>query len=128
MSEKELFYVDVEERAYITIAIEAEDAIEAADLVEDYVVGNVFPCEMTFADRSVIAYPVDNYDGMADGVVLMDKGQDPLADATAHLRRAIQDVIGHHGLSREDILGAAKAVVEELEAGIAAKPAVKIGV
>lgn len=128
MPEKELFYVDVEERAYITISIEAEDAIEAADLAEEYAIKNVFPCEMTFADRSVIAYTANTYEGLEGSAVPMDKGQDPLADATAHLRRAIQDVIGHYGLSREDILGAAKAVVEELESQIAAKPAVKMGV
>jgi hypothetical protein len=127
MSDKETFYVDVEERAYITVAVEAEDAIEAADLAEEYVIANVFPCEMNFADRSVIAYTKDTYEDIAENAVPMDKGADPLADATAHLRRAAQDVIGYHGLTKEAILGAARAVVEELEAEIAAMPAVKMG-
>lgn len=128
MSEKELFYVDVEERVHITVAVEASSESEAEAIAEKYVTDNVFPCEMRFVDRSAVVYSPDEYDDMADEAVLMGKGTDPLADATAHLRSAVRDVIGHHGLSKEDILGAARAVVEELEAEIAAMPAVKMGV
>lgn len=127
MAGTQLFYVDVEEVTNIFIAVEAVNEAAAQKLAEEYVTGHVYPSEMRFLDRSSGVYFAEEAYELEDEVVHMDKGADPFAAATAHLRQAIRDIVGRSGLSKEDIVGAAKTVLKEFEAEGAVRPAANMG-
>ena len=128
MSEKDLFYVDVEERSFITLAVEAEDDAEAEELAEAYVAANVFPSEMSFSDRTAMAYTADEQPAMAVSAVSITREVDPFSAVTRDFKRTIEGYIGRQELSAEDILGAANSVLEEIENEVLAKPVAKMGV
>jgi hypothetical protein len=127
VAKKELFYVDVEERSFITLAIEAEDDAEAEDLAEAYVTANVLPSEMYLSDRTAIAYSADEQPAMALSAISITREVDPASAMTRDLKRTVEGYIGWQGLSTEEILGAAQTALDDLKRVLTAQPTAKMG-
>lgn len=127
MSKKERFYVDVEERSVITLAIDAEDDVEAEDLAEAYVAANVLPSEMYFVDRTAIAYTADEQPALERTAIPMARELDPVTAVTRDFRRTIEGYACWQGLSAEEILGAAQTALDDLKRVLTARPSAKMG-
>lgn len=127
MAKKERFYVDVEERSFITLAIDADDDAEAEDLAEAYVAANVLPSEMYLADRTAIAYTADEQPAMARSAIPVTREIDPAAAVTRDFKRTIENYTGWQGLSTEEILGAAQTALDDLKRVLTAQPSAKMG-
>lgn len=127
MAGKERFYVDVEERSFITLAIDAEDDAEAEDLAEAYVKANVLPSEMYLSDRTAIAYTVDEQPAMGLSAIPVTREIEPLAAVTRDFKRTIEGYVGWQGLSAEEILGAAQTAMDDLKRVLTAQPTAKMG-
>jgi hypothetical protein len=127
MAKKERFYVDVEERSFITLAIDAEDDAEAEELAEAYVVANVLPSEMSLSDRTAIAYAPDEQPGMALMAISVEREIIPAAAVTRDFKRTVEGYVGWQGLSVEEVLGAAQAALDDLKRVLTAQPSAKMG-
>lgn len=128
MPDQKLFYVTVEETSQITLAIEAEDAASAESEGLKYVSTSAFLEDLTVTERAADARPADVYVALKDCVKPMTRGVDPVADARDHVRQALRDIINPaHRSKKQEYLDLAKAVLEEFEAEIAARPAAKMG-
>ena len=127
MAKKEVFYVDVEERTFITVAVEAEDDMEAEEIAEAYVVANVLPSEMYLLDHAAIAYAADEQPRMAQSSISIHRELDPGSAITRDFKRTIEGYIGWQGLSADEIMASAQTALDDIRRVLTARPSTKIG-
>jgi hypothetical protein len=127
VTEKRLFYVEVEEKRYLTVEVEAESHLEAEEIAEQYVVNSVPLSAMSVSDRSVSAYRANDFPDMADDAVKMNLDASPACVLSANFQQAIRDYMADLGVSREEALGAANSVLEEIQKESFSTPVAKMG-
>lgn len=122
MHKNELFYVAVEERVLVTVAVEAQDDLTAEALAEAFVVSNVLPSEMSLLDRTAIAYTHAEQPAMAASALSINRDMDPVDAVARDFKATIKSYPGWQGLSPEVIINAAQAAVDELKRGLSVSP------